>query len=237
MKTQSKSSDLIANSELLQNLSEDHVRTVCSAGRELRFQPHAIAVSQGHPADRLYLLTRGRARFFFLTDDGQKIILRWIVPGQIFGEAAVLYKPCCYLVGTEIVEPSSALTWERSVIRQLVGRIPQLLDNCLCTAEGYVLWYATTYESLMCHDASQRLAHLLIRLSRSIGTKVPGGVILDVKNDELANAANLSVFTVSRWMQKWQHCRAISKSRSKLLIRSPELLLNCADNVKTKTQD
>jgi CRP-like cAMP-binding protein len=239
MKSQSTWPDVIVRSELLQNLTESEVESVCSAARELRFHAHAIAASQGHPADRLYLLTRGRARFFILTEEGQKIILRWIVPGQIFGGAAILYRPCSYLVGTEMVEHSSALSWERPALRQLVVRIPQLLDNCLCIAEQYVLWYATTYESLVCHDAGERLAHLLVRLSRSIGRSGSGGMVLDVKNEELANAANVTVYTVSRWMRKWQHCGAIAKTRNKLLIRSPELLLQTTigRKMKVKTQD
>jgi CRP-like cAMP-binding protein len=38
----------------------------------------------------MFLLFKGRARHFYLTPEGKKIVLFWLAPGQIFGAAAVL---------------------------------------------------------------------------------------------------------------------------------------------------
>jgi CRP-like cAMP-binding protein len=237
MESKQLSTGVIAHAPLFANLSTAEIKSICTAAGELRFQRHSIAISHGHPADRLYLLIRGRARFFLLTDEGRKINLRWIVPGQIFGAAAMLSKPSIYLAGAEIVQHSSVLTWERKTIRDLATKLPQLLENCLCIAQDYVLWYVTTHESLVSHTAEERLAHLLIRLSASIADRVPGGLLLDVRNEELANAANISVFTVSRLLQTWQDRNVISKTRNKLLIRSPEQLLRSAKGAMSMSGD
>jgi CRP-like cAMP-binding protein len=47
----------------------------------------------------------------------------------------------------------------------------------------------------------------------------------DVTNEELASAANITPFTASRLLSKWQTSRAVVKRRGKILLRSPERLL------------
>lgn len=204
---------------------------VLSRAQKLRFHRNSIAANQGHPADRLCVLTHGRGRFFFVTDHGAKNILRWIVPGDVFGIGAITAEPSAYLVGVELTQDSTALVWSRAKIRSLASHIPQLLENAISMCQDYLNWYVTAHETLTSHDAGRRLALLLIRLSESIGQPVAGGIQLDVRNDELANAANTTVFTVSRWLQKWQRCRALAKGRNKLILRSKDLLLPIADDL------
>jgi CRP-like cAMP-binding protein len=50
-------------------------------------------------------------------------------------------------------------------------------------------------------------------------------VELDVTNEELAQAANVTHFTASRLLNHWQRQGALVKTRGKILLRSPEKLL------------
>jgi CRP-like cAMP-binding protein len=183
-----------------------------------------VIVNQGQPADHLFLLAKGRARFFLLTEEGKKILLHWITPGEIFGGAALASKSSVYLVSTEVVKDTIALVWTRAVIRDLTARFPLLLENTLLTASDYLAWYVAAHAALICQTARQRLAHLLACLARTIGQKVPGGVEIDVTNEELAGAANITPFTASRLLSDWQSHGALAKRRGKLLLRSPERL-------------
>ncbi|HEY2168210.1 MAG TPA: helix-turn-helix domain-containing protein, partial [Candidatus Angelobacter sp.] len=74
----------------------------------------------------------------------------------------------------------------------------------------------------------QRLAAILVNLAQGIGHKVPTGVELDVTNEELAQAANVTHFTASRLLSHWQRQGALVKTRGKILLRSPENLLLAA---------
>ena len=47
-----------------------------------------------------------------------------------------------------------------------------------------------------------------------------GGVELDVTNEELASAANITPFTASRLLSKWRRSGVIAKRRGKILIPS-----------------
>src|SRR6202011_4209919 len=96
---------------------------------------------------------------------------------------------------TEVLEDTWALVWDRETIRNLAERYPRLLENALLIAFDYLAFYRATHVSLTCHNARQRLAQVLVNLASGIGKKVPGGLELNVRNEELANEANVTLFT------------------------------------------
>ncbi len=65
-------------------------------------------------------------------------------------------------------------------------------------------------------------------LPATLAQKVRNGIELDVTNEELAGAANLTLFTTSRLLGQWQRQGAILKSRGKVLLRYPERLFRTA---------
>ena len=82
--------------------------------------------------------------------------------------------------------------------------------------------------SLICGTAPERLAYVLLSLARGIGHKVEGGIELKIRNEELANEANVTLFTASRLLSEWERDGMLLKSRGKILLLSPELLLRHA---------
>jgi CRP-like cAMP-binding protein len=129
-----------------------------------------------------------------------------------------------YLVSTEAVKNSSVLVWDRATIRALVAKYPRLADNALLIMFDYLAAYRAVHVSMTCHSARQRLAQVLAHLATGIGQKVTGGIELDVRNDELANEANVTPFTASRLLREWQRQGIVRQSRGKVLLRSPERL-------------
>ena len=208
----------------LGGLAQAEINTIVSAAKQRRYLANSVIVNQGHPADYLFLVTSGRARYFYVTPDGRKTILFWLPAGEIFGGAALLLRPADYLVSTEAVKPSSVLVWNRTTIRGLVERYPRLADNALWTMFDYLVAYRAIHVSMTCDSARQRLARVLADLATGIGQKVPEGVELDVRNEELANEANVTPFTASRMLSEWQRQGVLRKSRGKILLCSPERL-------------
>lgn len=202
---------------------EDRNKILASA-KPRRFAANSVMTNQGHPADSLFLLTKGRAQYFFDEPGGRHILLHWIAAGDLIGGMALLAKPTSYLLGSETVRECNLLVWDRATIRGFVARYPVLLENALATASDYLAWYLAAHVALTCHSAEQRLAGVLGSLIGVIGQTVPGGVELDVTNEELANAANVTVFTASRLLSAWQRRGAVRKSRGKLLLRQPTRL-------------
>ncbi len=209
----------------LAGLSSDEVKIVISAARLRRYLANSVIVNQEEPADHMFLLISGRARYFYITPDGRKAILMRITPGEMFGGSALLYVASEYLVSTEALKPISVLVWDRATILKLVASYPRLANNTLLVMFDYLVAYRGIHVSMTCRSAQERLAYVLANLASGIGQKVPEGIELDVRNEELANEANVTPFTASRTLAEWQRQGILRKGRGKILLHSPERLL------------
>ena len=216
------------DSRFFNGLASSDVQSILAVATVRRFPAHIVITRQGNLAEHIHLLQNGRARFFYMTRSGQTILLRWFIPGEIFGGAALVESPSRYLVSTETVRDSTVLSWDRKTIRQLVVRYPRLLENTLEIAVEYLSLYVSAHVALVCHNANRRIAEILLNLAATIGHSCGNGFEIDVTNEELANAANVTLFTASRFVAEWQRRGALTKSRGKLLIQHPERLITAA---------
>ncbi len=211
----------------LEGLAAPDVGLILSAATRHRFVANSVVVNQDTVASHLFLLISGRARYFLMSPEGQKSLLLWLPPGEIFGGAAFLSTPQHYLVSTETVRDSSVLMWDRATIRGLAERYPRLVENTLLITFDYLVAYRAIHISMTTHSAQQRLARVLASLASGIGHKIPAGVELDVRNEELASEANVTPFTASRLLSQWHRQGLVIKTRGKIIVRSPEQLSLC----------
>ena len=132
--------------------------------------------------------------------------------------------PSTYLVSTEAVNDTELLVWSRDRIRHLGWRYPRLLENALVTASAYLEWYVTTHLLLVSHSAPQRLAHIVLELANDVGRKTDDGVEIQITNEELADAANVTRFSASRLLAQWQRGGLVTKKRNRVVVHSPDRL-------------
>jgi CRP-like cAMP-binding protein len=210
----------------LEGLSSLQVASIIAAATMRRFRARSVITHEGYPADDLFLMISGRARGFCMTGEGKKVPVFWFPPGEVFGGAAFLSKPAKYLVSTEAINKSTALVWDRTTIRFLSIQYPRLIENALLVAYDYFVVYRALHIAATCHTARQRLAQVLGNLASGMGQRVAGGVELDVRNEELANEANVTIFTASRILNEWQSKGILAKTRGKVLLRSPDVLMS-----------
>ncbi len=208
-----------------EGLTPLELKAALDCARSKAFLADSIVHHEGHPADHIFLLLSGRSRFFTLTPEGDKALLFWAVPGEILGGAAILARPCAYVLSSETVKDSRFLVWERATIGSLCRQYPRLMSNALLIAHDYMVLYRALHLSLACQSARQRLATVLVNLATGIGHRVSNGVELDINNEELANEAHVTHFTASRVMSEWHRNGMLIKKRGKVLLPRPELLL------------
>lgn len=210
----------------LWGLSDAEGSSILSAAKHRHFRASSVIINQGDVAERFFLLTSGHGRHFVITNEGRKILLHWLTAGQIFGGTAILPTPYGYLASTEVLEDSCAVVWERQTIRNLVSRYPKLLENALSIAvTEHVAWLTAAHVSLSSDDAHGRIAHLLLSLASGIGKPTSDGVEMEITNEDVADGANVTTFTVSRSLSEWERVGVLKKGRGKILLRKPELLL------------
>lgn len=221
---------VIRNSRLLQRLSTSELDDILGRAVYRTYRANTVIVEQNTSADRLFLLLKGSARYFFITPDGRKAYLLWLAPGDAFGAGSLLAEPTEFLVSTEAASETRALMWSRDTVREIIVRHPTLLENGLAIASDYLVWYLATHLSLICDTARQRLANVLLSLARGIGRKHPNGITVDITNEQLASTAHLTHFTVCRLLSQWQKNGTLSKTRGKILLSHPERLFRATQS-------
>jgi CRP/FNR family transcriptional regulator, nitrogen oxide reductase regulator len=219
-----RTSDVPRNIELLRGLKPNESNTILAAATRRRFPAKSVMTYQGEPAEHLLLLWKGRARYFYEARNDKKLILKWITPGHIFGGAALASGPSTYLASTEAVRDCVVLEWTGVTIRAFARQFPQLLENIHIVDMTYVSWCVSAYAAVSSESARERLASVLLELAKTVGQKSQAGIELDISNEELACSANITPYTTSRLISKWNKSGAIRKRRGKILLSAPEKL-------------
>jgi CRP/FNR family transcriptional regulator, nitrogen oxide reductase regulator len=211
-------------SDLFFGMTPHDVDSILKVARLQKVAARSVITNAGDDSEYLFFLWQGRARYFYNTITGNKLISRWITPGQMIGGAALARRPYPYSLSSEAVKDSLLLVWNTATIRMLGEAHPRFLENIVRHALDFIAWYVAAHACLASETAQERLAHQLVTLGPLIGQKVSDGVEIDVTNEELADSVAVSHFTVSRIMSEWQKIGAISKRREKVIVHSPDRL-------------
>lgn len=207
----------------LDGLAQHELDEVLAAATLRRLRADSVISRQGEVAEELFVLLEGHARHFTMTPEGRKIVVLWLHPGDAYGGRAMLTKrPVNYLVSTETVEEGCALIWKHDALVTLEKRIPQLLENALLIASNYLSIYRDLHVAASYSKANERVRWVLRKLIKEIGKAGDGGIELKIRNEEVANEANVTIFTVSRLLNEWQRKGFLEKGRGKIVIRSLE---------------
>lgn len=70
-----------------------------------------VVLNQGDLADHTFLLVSDSGRYVFFAPSGRRLLLIWLLPGDLVGGSALLEKPLPYLCGVELAKSSSVLVW------------------------------------------------------------------------------------------------------------------------------
>jgi CRP/FNR family transcriptional regulator, nitrogen oxide reductase regulator len=204
--------------KFFEGLSPSQLSAVLRAAKLRRFHAHSVLAIEGHRAEKLFLILEGRARATITTPKGEKIVLFWLPPGDISGTRAMLSRPIEYLVSTEAVTNGLALVWRRDDIQSLGKQYQQLLENALIFASDYVEVWRDLHLEASYHTARERVARVLHSLAKGMGRQVSEGIEFKVTNEELANEANVTIFTVSRLLSEWHRSGLLVKGRGRLTL-------------------
>jgi CRP-like cAMP-binding protein len=219
------SSTPLVKSKFLTSLDDTALRQILDAAQVRRIAPKEdVTVSGGRP-DHLFLLQAGRARFYKLTESGSEVLLLWAVPGDVIGLASLLANPPAYMASSKTVSECEFRVWDHGTIRRLAKAYPQLAENGLRLALHYLEVYMNRHVDIVTKSAESRLADVLLHLATEGGEVRPSGVEIDITNEHLSSLSDISPFTASRLLSKWERDGRLSKQRGRITLRTPESLM------------
>lgn len=211
--------------QLFTGLETGETSVILAAAIRRKFEASQIIIRSNEPATRLFLVKTGFVDYYVLTEEGREILLRRLSSRNVFGVGAFLSESTGYIGTAKTVCESVILIWEHRVVQRLAQSYPRLVENALRTSLRYLALYARRHIGLVSNIAQERLACALSGLGSRTGHALPRGVQVDIKNEDLASLADVSIFTASRLLKDWERKGVVEKSRGKILIRSPAKLL------------
>jgi len=202
---------------------------VLAAGTPRVLRRGEILFREGEPANVLYLVESGRIKLTQLTAEGRQVIMRYLAPGDAFA-AVALFDRSTYPVAAEATERTRVRGWSREILPGLVRSHPRFEANLLQIVSAHTQEALSRVRELSTETVAQRLARTVLRLGQQIGRGEPGGAVLveRLSQQDLAEVAGMSVYTVSRTLTDWQELKIVEIGRQRLRIRDPQGLAGIA---------
>ncbi len=122
-------------SPIFDTFSDEQVRAIIGAGREIELAEKDIVFRAGEEGATMYLLMAGSIRLIFAPPREPKILSR----GDLFGELALIRPGHTRTATAMAIEPTRLVELSRDVFEVLVDEHPRLLLRLLQVVSGYLL--------------------------------------------------------------------------------------------------
>jgi len=196
---------------------------ICRAARVKQFARGEILHLEGDAAGRVLLLTSGSVKITKMGQGGGEVILRLRVPGDVLG-ATGLFSCGLYCTTAQVFRACRALVWDGQVFKELVKRHPVLHQNMV----GILGERLQELENRFCEVATERVgprvALQILRLLKTIGRPVNGGVEIGLTREELGQMTGTTLFTVSRLLSAGEARGIVKPCREAVAICDVESL-------------
>jgi CRP-like cAMP-binding protein len=214
---------------LFDGVGKGDIAAIIAAAVVRKFPSRQAIVRADDPATHLFVLKTGSVDLYRSTSEGQNILIIRFSPGDTFGLASVLARPMGYLGTAEVVQESELYVWEHSSLRHFARKHPTLAENLMRIGLEYIRIYSDRHLALVSDNTEDRLRRTLSELEVRAGHRQAKGLEVEITNERLASLADIGYYTTSRLLNKWQRKGAIEKSRGKVLVVSPEGMLDRPD--------
>lgn len=189
-------------SRVMNVLSDEELERLIPLLTERRFRPRQVIFSTGDPAERVYLLLKGRVKIYQVAENGKEIILDLVGRGGIVGDMAIVEggeRIACAQAIDETVAVS--ISWED--FSHLLQQSPRLGFAMAELMARRLAGMQRTFMNIVSKPVSARLADALL------ASLEDGVVQLGLTHQELAQTIGTSRETVTALLSRFVAMEAI----------------------------
>jgi CRP-like cAMP-binding protein len=194
-------------------MNGDSERLFDKFGRE--FPPGTVIFREGDVGNEMYVIQSGKVNITKKVRDVEKVLVT-LAAGAFFGEMAIInQKPrSASAVVVEdarllVIGPKTFETMIRSS-SEIAVRMIKILAQRLQDADEQI-------ENLMLRDHNSRVVHYIAHLA-SKGKEVPGGILVEIELDTLAQKIGLETSKVNEVMSKLLKAKLIREEQGGVLV-------------------
>ncbi len=221
---------LISGLPPFEGLDAADLDAVLQSARSLRVEKDAAIFGQDGEAHSFFVLLDGKVRVVKSTVDGQQIIVRYIVPGELLGIAQALARST-YPASAIAVVDCVLLSWPGKLWSEFAAAFPTFGTTTYRTVGARLSDMQTQVMELATEQVERRVAHALLRLAHQSGRKTDKGILIDfpLSRQDIAEMTGTTLHTVSRLLTAWEEKGLVGSGRMQVCITDPHGLLLLAD--------
>ena len=205
--------DLFRKNSLLTDLPADHVRELLRYAVVKTYAAGAVVIRQGDVADGLYGVLSGRLTVTFETAEGRDLIIGMRMPGQLFGEFALI-DGATRSATVVARDASTVLFIARHIILPFLYRHPELMLRLAVYMSARMRRGTEHIADVSLLGVLPRLAKALIALA---GANVAEAAV-SVSQDELSRMLGVSREIVNRQLALWREGGLVKLARGRIIL-------------------
>jgi CRP/FNR family transcriptional regulator, cyclic AMP receptor protein len=212
-------------------LQPGDLRTLADKFYPIKYEKSDLIFREGEPAERLFLIDRGKVKLSILGHSGQEMLIGVLGRGQIFGELAVIDRgpramDARAMEDTQVHWLASDVFWTMLENHPaLARRLLELMARRLRRADQ-------TSQDLVFFDAPTRLARRLLELAEEHGEHVGDGqairITVRVTQGEMAQMIGVARESANRLIASFAERGWIEWNRGYPILLRPESLMRRA---------
>ncbi len=221
---------LIAGLPLFAGMAPADLDKMLEGATSRRVAKDGFVFEQGGNATLFFVLLSGRVRVVKTTPDGQQVIVRYIVPGEVLGIAQALGRST-YPASAVAVVDCVVLAWSSRLWPEFAAAFPSLGTNTYKMIGQRLEDVQSQVVEMATEQVERRVAHALLRLAQQTGKKSSEGVLIDfpISRQDIAEMTGTTLHTVSRLLTAWEQKGLVKSARQQVTIVAPHRLLLLAE--------
>lgn len=221
---------LIRGMDLFEGMSDEALEQMLQAALPRRLESGDVVFVQGEAARHFFVLLDGRLKVTQTSPAGEQIVVRHVVPGEVFGIARAIRRTD-YPATAAAVTESLALAWPSERWDAFVAASPALAVNALQTVGQRLQEAHVRIRELSTEEVERRVAHGVLRLMKQAGRKVEDGIVIDIPltRQDIAEMTGTTLHTVSRLLTAWSERGLVESGRKRIKVTDPHRLFLLAE--------
>ncbi|MEJ5187118.1 MAG: Crp/Fnr family transcriptional regulator [Candidatus Geothermincolales bacterium] len=174
---------------------------------------------------KLYVVVSGQVKLLKQSDDGREMILEMAYPGDVFGEEAV-FDGQPYPMTAQALDDVELLSISRVDFFSFLRDNPDLALEIIADLAARLREAQNTIRALAMERVEWRIARVLLLLSQRAGSKVDGGVSIELPltRQDIADMAATTVETAIRVLSNFKKMGLVETVEGKILLKDRDRL-------------
>ena len=188
----------LQNFNLLKGMDESSMEMIGEKSTMKKSSKREIIYFPEERSDNIYLLKEGKVKISRVSEDGKKMTLQLIGPGEIFGESAILGQEKRENIA-EVVEDAVICSINRTMFQEMLANNPKLNLSINKFIGLRIRKIEAHIEDLVFKDAEERVVAFLKRYAKTFGKKMVDGWMVRpfLTHQEIADLTATSRQTVN----------------------------------------